>query len=150
MIRLWTTRALACLALATTAACGGDSAGPGAGNGALTARIDGEAFSSQFTSVQRPTGSVYVNAGGVGARAIGFVFPDTGPGTYVWATGAGVSAGVSIGASHYGPVGGSVTINVTTFTDSRLAGTFTMTLTAIGGQSSATVTVTEGKFDINY
>lgn len=149
MIQLW-TRALACLALATTAACGGDSSGPGTGGGALTARIDGEAFSSQFTSVQRTTGSVYVNAGGAGARAIGFVFPDTGPGTYIWASGAGVSAGVSIGASHYGPVGGSVTINATTFTDSRLAGTFTMKLTALAGQSPATVTVTEGQFDIDY
>jgi hypothetical protein len=147
MTRPW-SRKLVCLALATTTACGGDNSGPSNGNGELTARINGEAFSSQFTSVQRGGGSVFVNGGGANQRAIGFTFPDQGTGTYTIAPGVLVAAGVSIGPVHYtaGQSSGAGTINVTTFTDSRLVGSFVLTVVA----GSSTLSITDGQFDIDY
>lgn len=147
MIRPW-AHALACLALATTAACGGESAGPTGGSGPMTARIDGDPFTAQFASVQRGGGSVFVNGGGANQRAIGFTFPDQGTGTYTIAPGVLVAAGVSIGPIHYtaGQSSGAGTIIVTTFTDSRLAGSFVLTVVA----GSSTLSITDGQFDISY
>lgn len=141
-------KALLITIVALGAACGGDSGtGPEGDSGPMTARIDGDPFVAQFVSVQRSSGFVYVNGGGSGQRAIGFVFPDDGTGTYTIAPGTLVAAGVQIGAESYtaGQSTGAGTISVTTFTDSRLAGTFS--LTVVG---PATLAITDGAFDITY
>jgi hypothetical protein len=61
-----------------------------------------------------------------------------------------VSAGVTVGAAAWvaGNDVGSGTIGVTTFTDSRIAGTFE--LTVVDGAGISTHSVTEGQFDIDY
>jgi hypothetical protein len=129
----------------------------GAGTGpdgprVLTARIDGETFSARFTSVQRGAGQVYVNAGASGERAIGFRFPDQGPGTYAVAPGSLVAAAVTIGNFVWsaGQSTGSGMIVLTTFTDSRITGTFMLNVVATQGQQPATRSVTDGQFDIEY
>lgn len=139
---------LALFVLIFTAGCGSDSAGPTGGSGPMTARIDGDPFTAQVASVQRGGGSVFVNGGGANQRAIGFTFPDQGMGTYTIAPGVLVAAGVSIGSVHYtaGQSSGAGTINVTTFTDSRLAGSFVLTVVA----GSSTLAITDGQFDISY
>jgi len=110
----------------------------------MTARIDGDAFCGVFFDVQRSGTQVFVNAGGAGARAIGFTFPDEGAGTYTVAPGNLVAAGVTIGTSNFsaGQDMGSGTIVLTTLTGTRVAGTFQ--LTVVG---ASTVNVTQGVFD---
>lgn len=110
----------------------------------MTARIDGEAFCGTFFDVQRGSGQVFVNSGGSGARAIGFTFPDQGPGTYTIAPGNSVAAGVTLGTASFtaGQGSGSGTIVITTLTGTRVAGTFQ--LTVVG---ASTVNVTQGAFD---
>ncbi len=110
----------------------------------MTARINGEAFCGTFFDVQRSANQVFVNSGGSGARAIGFTFPDQGPGTYTIAPGNSVAAGVTLGTASFtaGQGSGSGTIVITTLTGTRVAGTFQ--LTVVG---ASTVNVTQGAFD---
>ncbi len=132
--------------LALTSACDSKGGtGPNDGTGLMTARIDGQAFSALVASVERAGGNVYVNGGGAGQRAIGFTFPDQGTGTYTIEPGVLVAAGVSIGNQHWvaGQDIGGGSINVTTLTGSRAAGTFSFTVV-----ESTTLSITEGVFDI--
>lgn len=145
----WLT--LPCLLLA--AACGSDGTGPGPGSGPITAVIDGVSFVAEFATVSRSGNQVSVNGASSGPpRAIGFTFADAGTGTYTIGPGLLVAAGVTIGNEAWTAGGdlGSGTISVTTFTESRIAGTFTLSLVATGNQSPQTVTVTNGQFDITY
>lgn len=133
-------------ALLTITACGGDSSGPS--DCKMTAQLNGQEFCGLFLSVERNGGQVFVNSGASGQRAIGFTFPDTGPGTYQIVSGSLVAAGVTIGTDSYTAGGGtgSGTLVITAATGTRTAGTFE--LTAVAG--AATATVTQGAFDSEW
>lgn len=152
------TLALAALALA----CGDAGTGPDPqtppppppppppGDAPMTARLNGDPFTAEFVTLNRAAGQVYVNGAGLPNSAIGFTFPDAGAGSYTIAPGNLVSAGVTIGTTAWvaGQAQGSGTITVSTFTASRIAGTFAITLVASG--SGPGMTVTEGVFDFAY
>jgi len=142
----WTARFGTLLAaVLVTAGCGGSGpTDPVDENCRMTARLNGQAFCAIFFDVQRSAGQVYVNGGATGERAIGFTFPDSGPGTYSIGPGSLVAAGVTIGNANFiaGQDMGSGTIVISTLTANRVAGTFQ--LTAVG---ATTAQVTEGVFD---
>jgi hypothetical protein len=145
-------------------ACGGDSNGTGPGptppppppppptpaDSPMTATLNGQAFTAEFATLGRSAGWVYINGAGLPSNAVGFAFADQGTGTYTIAPGSLVSAGVTVGSTAWvaGQALGSGTIVVTTFTASRIAGTFTINLVpSLGGPAMA---VTDGVFDFTY
>lgn len=143
---LRTVLALFLVSLASVGCGGDDPTGPV--TGPMTALIDGERFVAEFATVQRAADVVYVNGAGAGQRAIGFAFQDDGPGTYTLGQGNPVSVGVQIGNDTWsaGAGVGSGAIVVTTFTETRLVGTFAFTV----GSGGSTLTITEGAFDIEF
>lgn len=146
-------RRVAFTSLILTAACGGGPSGPDDASGPITALIDGEPFVAQFATVSDHGGGIIaVNGGGAGLRAVGFQFVSTGVGTYTIAPGNLVAAGVTIGSQAWGAGGdiGAGTITVSTLTANRIAGTFTFTVEASTGQAPATLSVTDGRFDVTF
>lgn len=138
-------------------ACGGDSTtgpdpDPTPSDAPMSASIDGTAFEAQFVTVNRVGGQVLINGAGLPQRAIGFQVPDTGPGTFTFATGTNASAGVTIGSAAWIAGGGvgSGTVTVTTSTATRIAGTFQFSVIAQGGQGPSPMGVTNGRFDVTF
>ena len=117
----------------------------------MTALIDGNPFTAILASANLLSGQVFVNGAGDNQTAIGFQFPDTGPGTFTIATGNAVSAGVTEGTSSWvaGSGFGSGSITVTSLTSTRVEGTFAFTVEASPG-SSGTRSVTNGSFAIDF
>jgi len=151
---------LALLLLSTASGCGSDDSPTGPeeltleGPASLVARIDGDAFVSEFATAGRAADQVFINAGAGGSRAIGFTFPDQGTGTFSIGEGRAVSVGLSIGSGKWvaGQGLGSGTIEVTTFTETRIAGTFSFVVVTQGGGLGSPITrdVTDGSFDIEF
>lgn len=143
--------ALALVLVAT--ACSDGLIPPIEGEGPMKARIDGSPFVAALATVSRSSDRVNVNAAGPSQRGIAFTFPDQGPGTYTIGTGQLVSAAVTIGTDQSwiaGASNGSGSIQVTTFTESRIVGTFSFSVVATGGQTPNRLQITEGTFDIEY
>jgi len=119
----------------------------------MTARIDGAPFVAGLATVSRSNDRVNVNAAGPSQRGIAFTFPDDGVGTYTIGPGKLVSVGVTIGTSQSWIAGGSNgtgSIEVTTFTDSHIVGTFSFWVVATGEETPNPLSITEGRFDIEY
>lgn len=152
MNRLSSKACALALALLSTA-CGDGLTALLDGEGPVMARIDGGPFAATLATVSRNNGRVNVNAVGTFERGIAFTFPDDGVGTYSIGPGQLVSVGVTIGTDQNwiaGAANGSGSIEVTTLTDSRIAGTFFFSVVATGEETPNPLSITEGVFDIEY
>jgi hypothetical protein len=119
----------------------------------MTARIDGAPFVAGLATVSRNNGRVNVNAAGASQRGIAFTFPDDGVGTYTIGVGQLVSVGVTIGTNQSwiaGASNGTGSIEVTTLADGRIVGTFSFWVVATGEETPNPLSITEGRFDIEY
>lgn len=118
----------------------------------MTALINGEPFEAEFVTVNRSFGQVMINGAGLPQRAIGFQVPDVGTGTWTFAVGTNASAGVTIGSAAWiaGSNIGSGTVNITTSTNNRIAGTFEFSVVAQGAWSPQIMAVTDGRFDQEF
>jgi hypothetical protein len=151
--------------LLITACSGGDgptgpNPPPPGGNASFTASVDGQGWTSAaaLTNVTAAQSGTYIISGsvltGASTRAITLNLMNIpGPGTYPLGTGAGVSGGSAIYAESAGgwgtPLSGEAgTINITTLTATRIAGTFSFTAAASAGGATGTRTVTNGTFDL--
>lgn len=158
-------RRLALLSLlALVAGCGGGSSptgpgGDGGGGNRVTATIGGQAFTGA-TILANPVSTVpgslafqatQVVGGSARSLAMYLAFIP-GPGTYPLGMNIGTSPGGTVtvvdGSTGYTtPLSGAAgSVTITSLTATRVAGTFTFTATATVG--SATLTVTNGVFDV--
>ncbi len=155
-------RVLSCLALRAAlvfglslvfAGCGGSDnpTEPSGEGGQITALIDGSPFSSDFVTVIQQPGIIAVNGADSEMRAVGFQIPTTGPGTFTLGEGQPVGAGLNIGDAAWSAGGGlgGGSIDVASFSETRITGTFSFTLEVVaGGGTPATRSVTNGQFDV--
>ena len=159
MARRWmsVTKLLVVLAMFGATACGNDDpAGPGGGDGDLSATIDGDDWTADLAAVATRTNNVIgIGAGDShGDRSIGIGFIDAGTGTYAIsatnATNALLIEGQKSWAASAG-VGGSGSLVITTLTATRVAGTFSFNVVP-NANSGATGnrTITNGEFDIEF
>ena len=150
------------------AGCGGGSGptgpGPGGGNttGAMTAKVDGQSWSSpsSVTAVATVASApgLYVISGlqssGGTAQAITLsLLGIPGPGTYPLGVGSGVAGGTGIFAQASSgwatPLSGTAgTIALTTLTSTRIAGTFSFNADPTTGPASGVKVITNGTFDL--
>ena len=136
-------------------ACGGQTGptGPDPGDAELTARMNGETFVSVSTSVARQDGTITVSASATNpARMITFTIPDVGAATHVIGPTFPAVASATIQNQAWGAGGaaGGGTISVANVTASRIVGSFSLGLVALGGQQPATISVSQGVFDISF
>lgn len=157
---------VAALLALSLAGCGKDSnpAGPGGGDGPMSAVINGEAWvAGDALALAQPVpntpGAFIVNgteafvAGGP-LRTISLsLYNVAGPGTYPFGVNLMVPGGNAILAnttSGWGtPLSGAAgTITITALDASRIAGTFAFTADATTGSATGQVVVTDGEFDL--
>ena len=151
------TKLLVVLAMLGATACGDDDpSGPGAGDGDLSATIDGDDWEANLAAVATRTNNVIgIGAGDTGGnRSIGIGFIDAGTGTYpingTTPTNAILIEGQQTWAASAG-VGGSGTITITTLTATRVAGTFSFTAVPNAGTgATGNRVVTNGEFDVEF
>ena len=153
-------RAVALLTLASCGGGGGDSTGPGgssSGTAAITATIDGAAWSSSRASAAVYQGQILTFNGTDGTTTVSLVVsPVTGPGTFTLSTlnnvaSNGLVVRGSQGWTSYAP-GGTGTLTVTTLTTTRATGTFEF-VAMPGAGTAASVgarRVTAGRFDVTF
>ena len=121
--------------------------------GGLSMNIDGvpwTAISAQGTSTG---GIVAIGAADATGVAFGFAFQGAAPGTYVIGPGNPSNATYSVGLDAWaatGAGGGSGTMTITTLSGERVVGTFSFQVNASGTQTPATVSLTNGVFDIEF
>lgn len=155
-MRVLSRSALAVVAMAVGAACGGgDGDGPEGPNGSanMTAQVDGEEWRG-MANAARSAGGVYTITGADGTDGLSiqlYNIPSTG--TYplgINATGFGGTGIVSQPGAGWGtPLDGlSGSITITTLTDTRIVGTFHYTATPLNGSAVGTKDVTDGEFDL--
>lgn len=140
--------------LVLVAACGDDSStGPGTpSDEGLSMQVDGVPFNPSTVTAQRAGGVVSIAAVDQAAvTGFGLGIPDSGPGTYTVAQNEVVILYNSSAGGWAASVlqGGSGSITVTTLTADRFAGTFSAVLPAQSGQMPATVSITNGSFDLS-
>ncbi|RYG16785.1 MAG: hypothetical protein EOO07_12505 [Chitinophagaceae bacterium] len=122
-----------------------------AGDGTLTAKVDGTNFNSTL-AVQASQASGTLSIGGTGSDGqITIMIPAfTGPATYTVASGAAIATYSLTTAPFTGwsasGIAGSGTVTVTENSGGRVKGTFSFTAVSSGAASSKTIT--EGKFNI--
>ncbi len=143
-------------ALILLGACGGDSSGPGGGNAAFTATVDGSSWTSAAisTQAQASAGGNYVLVGGTGVSGgtsiVMTLFNIAAPGTYplgVGGTVRGGTASVTIGNGTFAaPLSGSAgTVTLTAVSATHITGTFAFT----AGADPSIHNVTNGSFDLD-
>jgi hypothetical protein len=128
-----------------------DDDGAAAGDGTLTAKVDGANFNSTL-AVQAVVTSGTLSVAGTGSDGqINIMIPSfSGPATFNVASG-GAMANYTITTSPFtswsaSMIAGSGSVVVTDYSGGRVKGTFSFTGVTSGAASSKTVT--EGKFDI--
>jgi hypothetical protein len=159
MIRLM-IRNVALIALATTAGCGGTDDGTGpTGQFSLSASIDGANWTSnagaETVGVTLALPGMYTIFGSqLGGFTIAISLANIGgTGTYPLGVGPSVAGGSVILSNTSGgwatvQSGADGSINITTLTVDRIAGTFNFTVSALTGTATGTKTVTNGQFDL--
>jgi len=152
--------------LAFTVACGGsDSTGPTqttnlVTNGSFRANINGTAWSAAGRVSVIASGGLLTIAGVSGTYALSFgIGPFSGPGTFsfVYAPLANPptasQAIVILGSQAWGTSiqGGTGSMVISTYTASRVAGTFSFDApSSASGGAGGTLHVTSGSFDVTY
>lgn len=150
-------RGVATLAtLLMVGACGSDGSPTAAGNGTISASMNGSAWSVSPAMAQHNAGAglVVIFAPSTGSYGLGINLSGfQGTGSYTFGPASQTFAVVTMGADPagwgtvYGEGSGSVT--VTTFSSSRIRGTFSFTAhpSPTSGQTGPMV-VTNGEFDL--
>lgn len=133
----------------------GGGNGGGGGNASVTASINGEAFTAVVAQAVNNNGIIGVGSSTENAETtIGFGWIDTGAPTYSIEPGSAATGTViTVGGSGWQARDddGSGTINVTTLTSTRVAGTFSFTAVRYTGTETPIETVvTNGKFDVEF
>ena len=152
----WFAAAVLSVLSMSVTACGGDGDGPAGllnGNSGMSAQIDGENWTASETFVYRHESPLMiVMTGRGGGREIQFLVSGPTIGTHVIDGDAPESATMTHGGGGWtaGGAGGSGSITLTAFTESRVAGTFAFTVVPIMGEATGTREVTNGVFDITY
>jgi uncharacterized protein DUF6252 len=155
---------LSCVMIAAATACGGSdkstgptSNGTTAGNGAISATINGTAWrSTKGADRVSKSGTVYAIVGVNLPYTISLAIAGlTGPGTVNLnlATGGQGSNAIVVNATGgWGTAfsGGTGTITVTTLTATRIAGTFSFDAPAGSGNATGTLQVRNGTFDVTF
>jgi uncharacterized protein DUF6252 len=155
---------LSCVMIAAATACGGSdkstgprSTGTTAGNGAISATINGTAWrSTKGADRVSKSGTVYAIVGVNLPYTISLAIAGlTGPGTVNLnlATGGQGSNAIVVNATGgWGTAfsGGTGTITVTTLTATRIAGTFSFDAPAGSGNATGTLQVRNGTFDVTF
>jgi len=136
------------------AACGGDTTGPANPNGeAMSARIDGEAWSAQSIAIDSAPPSLLVIRGENATRTLALVIPlNQGAGRQTVGSTTPIAAVLVIGPQSWAASrtqGGAGSVTLTTVVPGHVAGTFEFTM-AHEGASPAAREVTSGKFDVRY
>jgi hypothetical protein len=142
-------------------ACGGDgptgtNGNTNLGDGSMTANINGTAWrSTKAGDKGSHSGTIYAVVGLNGSYTIALGIAGlTAPGTVnlSLASGNGSNAIVSntVGGWSTAFNGGSGTITVTTLTANRIAGTFSFDAPAGSGNSTGTLQVRNGQFDVTF
>ncbi len=153
---------LSAVALFATLACGGGSStGPGNGNNnplasePLSAVINGVQWGSPAPSVSYKNNILAVAGIDLAITAsisFGALAPVAGVYALSYQNPVGGSAIVTEGGKGWGTgfPGGTGTLTITALTAHRVAGSFSFTAEPASGGATGTVSVTNGKFDINY
>lgn len=140
--------------LLVLSACGSDSPlGPGLGEGSLSMNVDGSQWSSISVHATASGGVVALGAANSSGEGVGFAFQGSAPGTFLIAAGNPANATYTTGSNSWaasGSLGGSGTITISTLNSERVAGTFSFEVTAVGAQTPATISLTNGVFDIEF
>ncbi|MEO5824943.1 MAG: DUF6252 family protein [Gemmatimonadales bacterium] len=144
------------LLCAVVGACGDDNGtnnGGGDDSNTLTATIDGAAFTanSSVTATQLD-GTLTITGLASNNRGIKIELPQvTQAGTYDTGPGFGAIVTYNIGLTPYktSVSGGSGTVTVTSYSSTRVAGTFAVTTVATGGSVGNRV-ITNGKFNVKF
>ncbi|MBL0939602.1 MAG: hypothetical protein IBJ03_11945 [Gemmatimonadaceae bacterium] len=148
---------LALVALVLVMACGSDKDSPTGpnGSGSVTAMIDGAAFSADL-AVQATRSGNLLSFGAVTStsRQINFALPNvTGTGTVQLGGGAPATVTYTEGTRGWvtSLVGGSGSVNITTLTANRAAGTFSFTaIPSASTGATGNKVVTNGTFDVKF
>lgn len=142
------------MALLVAAGCGSDDpAGLDTGAGNMSARIDGEAWSSAMEQVAFSANVIAVAGSDAAGRALGMAWVDEGAGTYTIEPGEVANANYSAGSALWiaNAHQGIGTVVVTTRSPGRVTGTFTFTLEPVPNTAATgTRSVTQGVFDVTY
>ena len=146
---------LAVMALVTLCACDHDTTGPATpNNGAMSAVIDGAAWSAVSIAIDSLAPSSIVIWGSSASEKIAIAIPvDQGPGTQTVGSTTPVFAGLVSGSQSWlasRTQGGSGSITLTTVVPGHIVGTFQFTLAAHDGASPAQRRVSSGQFDVRY
>ena len=145
---------VAAATLVLGAACGGDTTGPANPNGeAMSARIDGEAWSAQSITIDSSPPSLLVVQGANATRTLTLIIPlSQGAGRQTVGSTTPIAAVLVVGPQWWAASrtqGGAGSITLTTVVSGHVAGTFEFTM-AREGASPAAREVTSGKFDVRY
>jgi hypothetical protein len=149
-------RVLALLAALLVGACGGDGSPTAAGNGTISASMNGSAWSVSPAMAQHNAGAglVVIFAPSTGSYGLGINLPGfQGTGSYALGPASQTFAVVTVGAD---PAGwgtvygeGSGTVTVTSSTSSRITGTFSFVAHPSPSSSqTGPMVVTNGQCDL--
>ncbi len=145
------------LALALTAACGGDSnpTGPGTNlpNGTFAMQVDGSAFSAISAIVLVSGNITSIGVGSANGTAMGMAWVEAGTGTYTIGSSVGANANYNVsggGGWTAGSGQGSGTITITARTATRVAGSFSLQLQPLASTGATGTKTLTGSFDLTY
>ena len=135
--------------------CGRDTTGPAKPNAvAMSARIDGAAWSAVSIAIDSGPPSLLVVSGSNATARLTLVIPmGQGLGTQIVGSTTPIAAGLVIGPQSWlasRTQGGAGSITLTTVAPGHVAGTFEFAMAAYDGASPATQPVTSGTFDVHY
>jgi hypothetical protein len=131
----------------------GGSGGPI--NGSFTAVVDGTAFNASIIIPAMSSGASAIGASS-SSLTIAFAWLDQGVGTYTIGQSIGMNANLTLVATGSpqwiaAATMGSGTLNITTRTTNRVAGTFNFSMVpSPGGTATGTRNVTNGAFDVTF
>jgi len=136
--------------------CGSSTGAEDSANGSISARIDGQSWTSWLGVEANRSANVVAFAGrGSGYEISIAVGPVTGPGTFQF--GVGESSTAVLTTTTLNPktwtaslVGGGGSVTLTTVTELGAEGTFSFTGVASGGAATGNRIVTGGKFSVKF
>jgi hypothetical protein len=126
-----------------------------AGNGSMSAKIDGSTWNSVATTATYNNGSLIISGADTSnpPHALGMGVVATGPGTFQVNQQSPANATLINGSATWvaSIVGGSGTIIITSLTSTSVSGTFSFTMIPTpGSTSSGNKVITEGVFNVTF
>lgn len=125
-----------------------EQVGPTLTSASISATIDGNAFSSEFTSSTTLAGGILISGGSSSGESISLTIQSSATtGQVSLGQSPDIQISYSDGSSSYAATSGTANITSLDLDEGTAEGTFSFTGTAIGG-GSATVDVTNGTFSV--